>query len=113
MFEDLRKVFIQYTTAELASDLDEAKIPWARINDVPAVAKVEAIAAKLTRSRMPDGREIRLQPLPVDVEGGPVELAFPPSYGEHTEAILREIGFAPGEIHDLLAKGVAVSAASR
>jgi itaconate CoA-transferase len=112
MFEDLRKVFSQHTTAELARDLTEAKVPWARINDIPAVAKLEAIASKLTRSRMPDGREILLQPLPVDLEGGSRELAFPPAYGEHTEPILREIGFASAEIRTLLESGVAVAANS-
>ena len=112
MFEDLRRVFSQHTTAELALDLTEAKVPWARINDIPAVAKLEAIASKLTRSRMPDGREILLQPLPVDLEGGPRELAFPPAYGEHTEPILREIGFESAEIRTLLESGVAVAATS-
>jgi crotonobetainyl-CoA:carnitine CoA-transferase CaiB-like acyl-CoA transferase len=112
MFEDLRKVFIQHTTADLARELTEAKIPWAEVNDIPAVARLEAVSSKLTSTRMPDGREIRLQPLPVDLDNGPRELSFPPSYGEHTRPILSEIGLPSDEIQMLLDSGIALAAAN-
>ena len=110
MFEDLRKVFAQHTTAELAGDLTAAKIPWADVNDIPAVRRLDAISSRLTRTRMPDGREIQLQPLPVDLEDEPRELSFPPSYGEHTRSLLSEVGFQSEEICDLLESGIAWSA---
>jgi crotonobetainyl-CoA:carnitine CoA-transferase CaiB-like acyl-CoA transferase len=112
MFDDLRRVFSQYSTAELARELTEAKIPWAEVNDIHAVAKLEAVASKLTRTRMPEGREILLQPLPVDLPEGPRQLSFPPAYGEHTRPILSEIGFGPGEIQGLLDSGVALATAA-
>jgi crotonobetainyl-CoA:carnitine CoA-transferase CaiB-like acyl-CoA transferase len=41
---------------------------------------------------------------PAFVDGSP--LAVSPALGEHTEAILREHGYAAGEIDGLMARGV-------
>jgi crotonobetainyl-CoA:carnitine CoA-transferase CaiB-like acyl-CoA transferase len=110
MYEDLRRVFAGYSTAELAADLTRAKIPWAQVNDVRAAAELPAIKSKTTRTRAPDGQEIVLQPLPVDGGEKPRELSFPPCYGEHTQSILREAGFVEAEIRELLDGGSAFSA---
>jgi crotonobetainyl-CoA:carnitine CoA-transferase CaiB-like acyl-CoA transferase len=109
MYEDLRRVFARHPTRELARMLTGAKIPWAEVNDLYAVSRLPPIASRLTVTRMPDGRPVRLQPLPVDGESPPRELSFPPRYGEHTVALLREIGYAPGEIERLLAGGAALA----
>lgn len=110
MFTDLRAVAAQYSTADLARDLTEAKIPWAPVNNIYEVAKLEAVASKLTQTRMPDGRTLKLQPLPVDLDGPPMELSFPPAYGEHTSAILSEIGVPAPQIESLNAEGIVYSA---
>lgn len=107
MYADLREVFKQYTTQEIANDLTRAKIPWAEVNDVYAAAKLPAIASKLTSTRMPDGRELKLQPLPVDLEREPLELSFAPAYGEHSVALLEEAGLSAAEIRQLIEEGTA------
>lgn len=109
MFADVRKVFAQYPKAELANDLTAAKIPWAEVNDIYTVAKLEALADKLTVTRMPDGTELKLQPLPVDAGGPPRELSFPPRYGQHTAQLLNEIGFSDYEVSEIVAAGVAAT----
>lgn len=111
MFEDVRRVFARHTKAELIEDLSEAKIPWAEVNDIEAVANLEALKDKLTKTRMPDGRMLSLQPLPVDGGTAPRELSFPPHYGEHTASLLGEIGFSKTEIGELIAAGVALQSA--
>jgi crotonobetainyl-CoA:carnitine CoA-transferase CaiB-like acyl-CoA transferase len=58
---------------------------------------------------MPGGRQVNLQPLPVDTGTAPRELSFPPAYGEHSAAILREIGLDAGEIEELAAQGIVVA----
>jgi crotonobetainyl-CoA:carnitine CoA-transferase CaiB-like acyl-CoA transferase len=113
MFEDLRAVFKRYTTEEIALDLTRAKIPWANVNDVYAASKLPAIASKLTKTRMPDGRALQLQPLPVDLQEEPRELGFAPAYGEHSVAILEEAGFSVGEIEQLIKDGIAFDSAAR
>jgi len=110
MYADLHRVFARYSTAELSRDLSGASIPWAEVNDVPAVANLAALKTKLTTTRMPGGQEVRLQPLPVDSGNAPLELSFPPVYGEDTAEILGEIGIGTAEIHELVAQGIVVTA---
>lgn len=105
MYDDVRRVCTRYTTEELAQDLTQARIPWARVNDVYAAAALPAIKEKLTVTRAPNGQQIRLQPLPVDHDGPACELSFPPSYGEHTRALLREINISESEIEEFVAAG--------
>lgn len=109
MYHDLRRVFLRHATRDLAAALTAAKIPWAEVNDVYAASRLEPIASRMTTTRMPDGRQIRLQPLPVDGARPPRELALAPRYGEHTAAILGEIGCSPAEIERLLGAGVALA----
>lgn len=110
MFADLHRVFARHSTAELSKDLTAARVPWAEVNDIYAVARLPAIASKMTRTRMPHGREIHLQPLPVDLADGPRELAFPPRYGQHTIPLLQEIGLDEAKIRELLNDGIVAAA---
>ncbi len=91
---------------ELAADFSRATIPHTRINDIPAVREMEAIARKLTVTRLPGGRQVRMQPLAVDLPGAARELPFPPKYGEHSRAVLREAGCGEEEIARLAADGI-------
>jgi crotonobetainyl-CoA:carnitine CoA-transferase CaiB-like acyl-CoA transferase len=108
MYADLRKVFADYTAIEIADDLQQAGIPCAPVNDIAAAAELEAIKSKLTRSSLPDGRSIFLQPVSVDPPGGVRELHCAPGYGEHSRAILQEAGLAAPRIDDLIARGIVV-----
>jgi crotonobetainyl-CoA:carnitine CoA-transferase CaiB-like acyl-CoA transferase len=110
MYEDLRQVFARFPTAELSRDLTRAKIPWAPVNDVKSAASHPAIRGKTTRTRGLDGQEVVLQPLPVDRGSDPLELSFPPSYGQHTRSLLSESGFSSSEIDELVAQGAAFAA---
>ena len=106
MFDALREVFERYSTAELTADLETARIPCSMVHDIYQVAKLEAIRSKLTRTHMPDGTPLQLQPLPVDLPGGPRELSFAPGYGEHSRSILREMGLDDRNIDELEQAGV-------
>lgn len=53
----------------------------------------------LTRSHMPDGRNFRAPGLPLEVDGATIcEAADVPRLGEHTEAVLREIGCSDEQV---------------
>jgi crotonobetainyl-CoA:carnitine CoA-transferase CaiB-like acyl-CoA transferase len=110
MFEEVRAVFARHTSAELARDLTEARIPWAEVNDIEAVAKLEPIARKMTRTTTPSGQRVNLQPLPIDGPTPPRELSFAPRYGEHTVRILAEIGLGDAEIDEVLAERIGYAA---
>ena len=89
---DMAAVTRQHTTAEIAADFRKATIPHTPINDIPAVREMPAVSSRLTTTRRPDGRPLRMQPMAVDVAGVSTELRFPAKYGEDTLAILGEAG---------------------
>jgi crotonobetainyl-CoA:carnitine CoA-transferase CaiB-like acyl-CoA transferase len=62
---------------------------------------MQAVARKLTTTRTPEGRTVRLPPPAVDLTTTPSEYAFAPRYGEHTESVLREASFSEREIAEL------------
>jgi crotonobetainyl-CoA:carnitine CoA-transferase CaiB-like acyl-CoA transferase len=85
---------------------EAAGIPHARIQTIAEVRDMQAVARKLTTTRTPEGRTIRLPPAAVDLAATPREYAFAPRYGEHTGRVLRETGCSEDEIADLRAGGI-------
>ena len=92
--------------AEIAADFAGIKVPHTRINTLADSAGLEAIARRLNRATLPDGRTIRLPPSAVDLPDTPREYAPPPRYAEHTRAVLAEAGVSGGEVDGLYTRGV-------
>ena len=92
--------------AEIAADFAAVKVPHTRINTLADSAGLQAIARRLNRAALPDGRAIRLPPSAVDLPNTPREYAPPPRYAEHTRAVLGEAGVSAGEIDRLYASGI-------
>ena len=103
---EIAEIMAHHTTAELIADLAAATIPHAPINAIPDVQQMPALKDKLTRTTMPDGKTVRMQPMAVDVASGKTELAFPAKYGEHTGTILAEIGYSADDLTSLRSAGV-------
>jgi len=57
----------RHASSAIAADLRAATIPHSPINDIAAVRALPAIAARLTRTRMPGGQVVRMQPMAVDL----------------------------------------------
>ena len=106
IYRELAEIAKQHAADELARDFAAAKIPHAHINDIAHVRELEAIRGKLTRTRLPDGTLVRMQPPAVDTGGAPAEYPFPPRYSEHTVALLREAGYSEAECQGFRAAGV-------
>lgn len=106
MYKDLHAITRQYTSDELSEALTKAKVPWSKVNTVPEVMNLDAIHGQLTTSNLPDGRTIYMQPPAVDAQGLKTSLAFSPKYGEHTGAILAEVGFERATIEDFMDRNV-------
>lgn len=96
----------EYTSAALMDELARRKIPHAQINTIRQVRELDAVASRVTTTRTPGGRTISLPPIAVDLEESVSELAFAPSYSEHTHAILGESGLSQSEIDALAAEGI-------
>lgn len=108
LYREIGAVTKNFTSAELSADFARATIVHAPINTVPQVAALEAMRDKLTSTTLPGGKTIRMQPMGVDVDGASRQLAFPPKYGEQTQAVLAEAGFGEAEQAALKAEGIIV-----
>jgi len=102
---ELGEITARHAAAELEEDLRAATIAHARIHDIRAVAALDALAGRLTQTRTPQGKAVRMQPMPVDLPGAPRTFAFPPRYGEHTHAVLQEAGYSRADCAALAARG--------
>jgi len=103
---DIGAITAAATLEDIIVDLRGATIPHARINNVPVVRELEGLRGRLTTTRMPDGKLVRMQPMAVEFPGAVHEFAFPPKYGEQTGPLLREAGFSDAECRGLAEAGV-------
>ena len=103
---DIADVSRRHAAAEILADLRGATIPATRIHDIPQVRSLEALSDRLTRTTLPDGRVVRMQPMAVDIDGADGELAFAPKYGQHTRSVLAQAGLVVDEVQALYEAGV-------
>ena len=103
---EMAAVTRQLGTAQIVADFGKAGIPHAPIHDIPAVRAMEAVRSKLTTTRMPGGKTVRMQPMAVDVPRASTELRFPAKYGQDTLSVLREAGCAEAECAALKQQGI-------
>ena len=97
---ELRELFLTRTRAEWEETFKETDVPFGVVN-TPAETLVDPhlSARDLTRTG-PDGELIPHLAFPARIEGdcGPkTELIDCPSHGEHTDEILRELGYSRSE----------------
>lgn len=98
----LSNVFKQRTTSECLQLFNEAGIPSGPINDMKAVFEEEQVEARnmLVEIEHPTAGKIKLVGSPLNFSRTPISIRkHPPLVGEHTEDVLREIGFQEEEIH--------------
>ena len=105
----LRQATVTRTTAEWIAALEAAAVPCGPINDLAGVFADPQTVARGVRVAMPHplggtvpqvGNPIRLSATPVDYRRAP------PTLGQDTEAVLRELGRSDAEIAALYRKGV-------
>jgi crotonobetainyl-CoA:carnitine CoA-transferase CaiB-like acyl-CoA transferase len=94
---------------EVAAIFSRAGVPNSPITPIEQVPDLPWVASAALKTTGPGGEEVRLPPPPVSTPhleeiGGNLPLA--PAYGEHTGAVLEEIGLTPSEIETLKQEGV-------
>ena len=103
---DLGTVTAARPAEEILADLRAATIPATRILDIRQVRELPQIAPNMTRTTMPDGRVVRMQPMAVSVDGARTELPFAPKYGADTTRVLHEAGYSARDVEDFREHGV-------
>lgn len=97
------------TSAEITEVLRAAAIPHSPITPIEDVPNLPFVKSKTLKTTTPDGRTVRLPPPAVETDhlkDIQKNLRFAPAYGEHTDALLEEIGFSPSDIVRLREHGV-------
>jgi crotonobetainyl-CoA:carnitine CoA-transferase CaiB-like acyl-CoA transferase len=105
----LRERLATHTAAELASVFEANGLPYAPIVRPEELIEDPHLLATggLATMRLPDGRATTVPLLPLTLAGQrPGVRRDPPRLGEHTEALLAELGYAPGAIAALRCDGV-------
>ena len=103
---DIAAVTAVHAADQILADLRGATIPATLIHDIHQVRDLPALQDRLTRTVLPDGRSVRMQPMAVDIAGARRELGFAPKYGEHTRSVLAEAGLGRAEVQALYGAGV-------
>jgi len=98
-----------FTAPDLEALLDRHAVPCSRVRTVGETAEDEqtsvlAMLANLPHPRIPD---LRVIDMPVSESGARAELRHPPPLlGEHTDAVLAELGYGDGDVEGLRRDGV-------
>jgi len=109
LHKSIEAIIQQHPSDKIAKVLAEAGIPHSPITPIEDVPNLPFISSNALRTSTPDGRTVRLPPPAVEtdylrqIKG---ILPFAPAYGEHTDAILGEVGMSPSEIVSLRERGV-------
>jgi crotonobetainyl-CoA:carnitine CoA-transferase CaiB-like acyl-CoA transferase len=104
----IEEITRQHAAGDVARVLAGALIPHAPITPVEKVFDLPFVAKTALRTAAPDGRTVRLPPPALStpwLEEQQGALRFSPRYGEHTDALLAEVGLSAAEIAALRAKG--------
>jgi formyl-CoA transferase len=107
--EKLSAIFAKRTREEWLGLLEQAKVPHGAINSVPqALAHPQTVARGMVQSvPHPTAGEIKLVAPPVKFSSTPAQIQrHPPLLGEHTDEVLRELGFGEGELEQFRNNGV-------
>jgi crotonobetainyl-CoA:carnitine CoA-transferase CaiB-like acyl-CoA transferase len=105
----IEELTVQKSTDEWIELLEAAGIPCGRIRTVGTVLEDENLKARgmVVEKQHPTAGKIRLLGNPVNLSDTPGEINLPPPLlGQHTEEILKELGYNDEEIKELKAKGI-------
>jgi itaconate CoA-transferase len=106
MHEEIDHVFSRLTSDELVNRLEQAQIANARLNSMEQFWRHPQLEARGRWRRVgsPAGDLAMLKP-PFNLDGMEPRMDAIPALGEHTEAVLRELGFSAAEVGRLRRDG--------
>jgi crotonobetainyl-CoA:carnitine CoA-transferase CaiB-like acyl-CoA transferase len=105
---ELDSLFARHTQAEWKELLAKLDAPWAAVQSVAEVIEDPQVHANgyVGEVRLDDGQTYRLPSVPVQLDEQAAPLRRAPEHGEHTEALLQELGYDWDRISKLMEDGV-------
>lgn len=108
IYRELAALTAARSSEELLTAFREATIPATRIVELPAVRDLAPLHDHLTTTTLPNGRTVRMQPLPVERAEASRHFAFPPKYAADTRRLLAEAGCQAQQIDAWARDGIIV-----
>lgn len=105
---ELDGVFADRTLDEWKELLAELDAPWAPVQSVAEVIDDAQVIANgyVGEVRLDDGQAYRLPAVPLQLDEQPPPMRRAPEHGEHTEALLAELGYDWDRIAEMADRGV-------
>ena len=105
---ELDAVFAAHTFSEWKELLAKLNAPWAPVQSVQEVVEDPQVVANgyVGEVRLDDGQAYRLPAVPLQLDEQAPPLRRAPEHGEHTEALLLELGDDWDRISNLMEEGV-------
>jgi crotonobetainyl-CoA:carnitine CoA-transferase CaiB-like acyl-CoA transferase len=105
----LRERLSAHTSGELSAVFEQHGLPFAPITDPQYLFDDPHLNATggLAPMELPDGRQTKVPLLPLAMDGQRLGLRLdPPKLGEHTDVLLRSLGYSAAQVAGLHADGV-------
>jgi crotonobetainyl-CoA:carnitine CoA-transferase CaiB-like acyl-CoA transferase len=98
---------MRFSIEEAEARLEAAQVPYGRMNDVSDVLQHPQVLSRgrLVETGLPGGQSADLLRMPFNIEGLDEAPAAVPEVGQHTDAVLGELGYGAAEIAALREAG--------
>jgi itaconate CoA-transferase len=103
----IEATLLKLSLEEAEARLEAARVPYSRANDIADVLNHPQVVERdrLIETQLPCGQSAKLLRMPFNMEGLDETPSEVPAVGQHTDAVLSELGFSDTEIAALRRAG--------